>query len=751
MSTIDTSSSTSSSWHTHNNNSQHNNDAIDKPSIYVPGHYNNNNNNDNQQCDYPPSHNDDKRKQIQVARASMTARKEALLRLPQTQSREIFSVSALSDRARIPFIKLPSATQQDAAPHLDDRKPNRLEEEETDDSDVEDVEELLLELAHELDINDKAYSRVSKEHPAATPSALTLHKGVFSFPPSDYFSPGAPFLGTTGTLSSDDEANKPADSAGPESEPPTISVRIAGGDLIQDVFLSPIVEQQRSPLSRKNSKVEEIIPTEEDQQTKLDVHSPPFSLRPPPHLTRSRRTSRTIQQSQQLQQQQQTSAADLSPETHSQASSRNSSTSAVSPRFMALRKLSHSLTPGADMVLDTATSHHHHHHYHRESSNAGEDGPGQRQLQQPQRQADTLEDQQQQLLQKIEVMIEDRLLSNVAQIAWRASESQRSWWEEQKRELVDLAGSILNKLEGTAQTATPVSEAASKIPQKPDPELERLRRQHIDLENEVSTYRMKQIGLQRQLFELDIIKAHNAELESQQDQLRQRNTELEHANEQHAKRIQELEQQVAKSSKDGTDWAEAVAADERYKELEARYRAQKEESERRMAELEKENRRLKQIENVNQLQLDYLQQELDGRQQQQQQQQQNKKTRKANKRATMMASLPPKRSQQQQQQHLQVQPPRRPSSAMALSRRESHRQSYFMDEEGHLTFTTEVDGRLSQYTVKMPALPRPTSTPPQRRTNTTTISSNSSKLNPNAAPWGVGQASSSSCSPPSSL
>lgn len=531
-------------------------------------------------------------------------------------------------------------------------------------------------------------------------------------------------------------------------------MRIAGGDLIQDVFLSPIVEQQRSPLSRKNSKVEEIIPAEEDQQTKLDVHSPPFSLRPPPHLARSRRTSRTIQQSQQLQQQQQqqqqTPAADLSPETHSQASSRNSSTSAVSPRFMALRKLSHSLTPGADIVLDTATSlhQHQHQHYPRETGSVTHDDPEQQQLQQPKRQTDSLEDHHQQLLQKIEVMIEDRLLSNVAQIAWRASESQRSWWEEQKRELVDLAGSILNKLEGTTQTATPATEAAGKIPQKPDPELERLRRQHIDLENEVSTYRMKQIGLQRQLFELDIIKAHNAELESQQDEIRKRNTELEHANEQHAKRIQELEQQVAKSSKDGTDWADAVAADERYKELEARYRTQKEESERRMAELEKENRRLKQIENVNQLQLDYLQQELDGRQQQQQQQQ-NKKTRKANKRATMMASLPPKQSQQQQQ-HLQVQPPRRPSSAMALSRRESHRQSYFMNEEGHLTFTTEVDGRLSQYTVKMPMLPRPTSTPPQQRTNMTT-SSNSSKLNPNAVPWGVGQSLSYSCSPPSTL
>ena len=138
-----------------------------------------------------------------------------------------------------------------------------------------------------------------------------------------------------------------------EPDPPTINVRIAGGDIIQDVFLTPIVERPPSTPHhhnhRNNSWIEhETYQTRSDEEQLMHgVH--PFSLRPPPHLMRSRRQSKTTQQgaidSRPFNLQQQISSSSTlsdGPENKSQASSKNSSTSAVSPRFMALRKLSES-------------------------------------------------------------------------------------------------------------------------------------------------------------------------------------------------------------------------------------------------------------------------------------------------------------------------------------------------------------------------------------------------------------------------
>ncbi|KAI9491805.1 hypothetical protein BDB00DRAFT_473203 [Zychaea mexicana] len=101
--------------------------------------------------------------------AERTAKKEAILKLPDTQTREIFSV-ALSERAKIPFIKLPEAekpqssqtTTRNASPRRHHNNPDNNdngsdghvededEEDESDDTDVEDVEELFLELAQEV-------------------------------------------------------------------------------------------------------------------------------------------------------------------------------------------------------------------------------------------------------------------------------------------------------------------------------------------------------------------------------------------------------------------------------------------------------------------------------------------------------------------------------------------------------------------------------------------------------------------------
>lgn len=81
---------------------------------------------------------------------------QAYLKLPKAQSREIF---ALSDRPRIPFIRLPQQQQQEEQkqegqhqhqqPTPTPEEPS-IEDSANVDSDDTDVEELFLELAHEV-------------------------------------------------------------------------------------------------------------------------------------------------------------------------------------------------------------------------------------------------------------------------------------------------------------------------------------------------------------------------------------------------------------------------------------------------------------------------------------------------------------------------------------------------------------------------------------------------------------------------
>lgn len=282
------------------------------------------------------------------------------------------------------------------------------------------------------------------------------------------------------------------------------------------------------------------------------------------------------------------------------------------------------------------------------------------------------------------------------------AETQRAMMEEQKREIIEY----IDKLKPTNQLE----------------ELEMSRKQTVELEAQVNSYRINTIKLQRQLFEMELLKTHNAELEKQCDLLRRRNTELEEQTEQsqdqHVGRIRELEAQVthltqvlsmmedaekqnlaaAAARRRGSvvDWAEEQGWAEKYRELQARY-----------------NRLEKELE---------------------------------------------KKEQQQQQQRPA---PRRPTSPK--------KRSYFMNEQGHLTFTTEINGQLSQYTVKIPPTNsnnfgssksdgNRTPSPPAYRTaarrrplssnnianlttttttTTTAINSNNSnkKLNPMAQPW----------------
>lgn len=215
-------------------------------------------------------------------------------------------------------------------------------------------------------------SAAAPKHHRAAPGTIALPpNSVFTFPSNDYFSPGAPFLAAGAPLTPHphhNTAHTPAVAGarlartshpttphgyGLEPETPTISVRIAGSDVIQDVILSPMVERPPAWMQHHEENSQTRIL---DEESLYGAHA--FPLRPPPHLIRSRRTSRITshppsvhqdhhhpspvdkrRSSLNQQQQQQEREHDIKPQT---STSKSSGTSAVSPRFMALRKLSES-------------------------------------------------------------------------------------------------------------------------------------------------------------------------------------------------------------------------------------------------------------------------------------------------------------------------------------------------------------------------------------------------------------------------
>lgn len=232
-------------------------------------------------------------------------------------------------------------------------------------------------------------------------------------------------------------------------------------------------------------------------------------------------------------------------------------------------------------------------------------------------------------------------------------------------------------------------------------ELETLRKQTVELEAQVNSYRINTIKLQRQLFEMELLKTHNAELEKQCDLLRRRNTELEEqaeqSQDQHVGRIRELEAQVAHLTQ-----VLSMMEDAEKQNLAAA-------AARRRGSVVDWAEEQGWAEKYRELQARYsrLEKELEKKEQQQQR--------------------------------------RRTSSP---------KRSYFMNEQGHLTFTTEINGQLSQYTVKIPTTGgasgsksdgNRTPSPPAHRAparrrplssnNITNITSSNSKLNPMAQPW----------------
>ncbi|KAF7729461.1 hypothetical protein EC973_004441 [Apophysomyces ossiformis] len=102
--------------------------------------------------------------------------------------------------------------------------------------------------------------------------------------------------------------------------------------------------------------------------------------------------------------------------------------------------------------------------------------------------------------EKFSTQLLDRIQSNFSQVLISMTEAHqdaKKFWQEQKKD----------------------------VPR--DEELEMLRQQRIDLENEVNVSRLQLIGLQRQLVEMDLLKTRHAELEKDYESIQRQGAEME--------------------------------------------------------------------------------------------------------------------------------------------------------------------------------------------------------------------------------
>ncbi|KAL0096831.1 hypothetical protein J3Q64DRAFT_1709582 [Phycomyces blakesleeanus] len=430
------------------------------------------------------------------------------------------------------------------------RSSSSTDVEDSDDSDVKDVDELILDLARGLDDNEIIRPRLSQAPKnSKRPTNIKLPDTAFAYPATELFSPGAHFLKSAAVDQRVGHGKQPNPLSEQDQDVPITNVRLTGNTIISDPLLSPMVDLNNdtnkakynwSTTNRaKNDKTPlatsaDVSPLEKEarpRRSTIDGALPtlpktyePFSLRPPPQILKSRRASRNgppVAEKTNFNTTRRERAGSRSQGTNTDP--KNNSSSAVSPRFMALRKLSEAgmLPCLSSLAKGVHTS-------------------------------ENYEIFQNQLLQRIDEAIETQVQSNIRQILWKASESHmdaRRFWEDQKNEMFEFGASLVKRLE--AHTNAIKSGRRSSKTENGDStssqELEILRKQQIDLENEVNIYRMKQIGLQRQIFEMDLVKERNSELEKQYDWIRERNAELEshHADTRiHLNRISVLEAQI---------------------------------------------------------------------------------------------------------------------------------------------------------------------------------------------------------------
>lgn len=323
------------------------------------------------------------------------------------------------------------------------------------------------------------------------------------------------------------------------------------------------------------------------------------------------------------------------------------------------------------------------------------------------------------MLHSIDEIVESRLKESISEIVWRATESHREarrFYEDQKREILELGASILTRLDRQL-----VGGGTTRQDTDEEDELDMLRKQRIELESEINAQQLKSIA---QASELEALKEETAELRKQLDTLRKRITARDVKGPCVSAAVDaELQTEPVMISKQGgaddrsPDWADVVNNEEiweqKYHELECKYTAlvqERPDLDKRISMLERENKRLlastPPLTVIDQPTTPSTTTAL---------RRNNGAIDRQRKHRSMMA--PPVSTSPTPSNHSRT--------AAATPRKhndqQQQRQSYFMNEEGHLTFTTEINGRLSQYTVKLPT---------KDHHHTTT-----SRLNPNAPAW----------------
>jgi hypothetical protein len=457
------------------------------------------------------------------------------------------------------------------------------------------------------------------------------------------------------------------------------------------------------------------------------------------------------------------------------------------------------------------------------------------------------------VLARIDDIIETQLQFHLGQIVWRASESHldaRRFWEEQKKEMFGFAATLVDRMETQVDMQRKMTLESITSPEENDVSRRPVEESDAFLEilhKELKMYKSKYTEAQSQLFELEMLKTRNSELEKQHEidtislrkqwedkdstikQLKKLEKErvlnghtgsskkresladknqhtklfnLETQNKQlkaQVKQMQEINRQlleeanayelnikkqnkelkqiknqlseaelvilnnkrkmaptssaVTTTTTDGIDcsedfgkkqqrtkkkdtWADIMESEDeakksaqewaqKYRELQANYfevcsKLEKEqeptEDENKLNELnqsitakDEEIRHLKQAENVNRIQIDYLQLELDKYQRM------NKPDESKLKNRNMRNTQKPSAKIPAVHQRTKTQQPK---------------ETGYVTEDGYLTFTTEINGQLSKYTIKIPSGYQQQDGPvlEQKKKAKT-------KFNPNAQPW----------------
>lgn len=361
-------------------------------------------------------------------------------------------------------------------------------------------------------------------------------------------------------------------------------------------------------------------------------------------------------------------------------------------------------------------------------------------------------------LSGIDRIIEAQLQYHLGQMAWRVSESHieaRRFWEEQKSQVFGFTTNVIDRLERDLnQRLKDLIDSKTDL----DPDVSSLKR-------ELEWHKQQLAEKQCQLHELEVLRIRNSELEKQHDidvaiiksqqidkektearllkyeetgapgkrhqmklfelkshskQLRSHVARVEQINKTLHQQVNEYQKQLeakdeeikqlltkmkrkcsndstnttARSSKHQT-WVEIMESEDeakknaemwanKYKELEKVHQELEIDHARLISEKDQEIRQLKQLDSMNRVQLEYMQLEL-------------KKKVQPSKHCAC--------------NKYQIQTPSRVSKSQSV-----------IAKDGYLTFTAEINGQLSKYSVKIP--PKQAQIPIKK-----------TALNPNAPPW----------------